>query len=111
MSFLTSATFSISHAKYNRPVGRAVALSSLEREVGGSNLGPVKSNTELPTVRHRCDISSKEAVLPGRNADEMGLANSTRWASRTLKLRDASAYYRKYNERFDLTCKITSKYF
>ena len=50
--------------------------SSLEREVWGSNLGPVKSDTVLPTARHRCDISSKGAVLPGRNDAEMGPANS-----------------------------------
>ena len=59
-----------------RPVGRAVTRSSLEREVRGSNLGPVKSDTVLPTARHRCSISSKEAVLPGRNDTEMGPANS-----------------------------------
>ena len=34
---------------YERPVGRAVTRSSLEREVRGSNLGLVKSNTVLPT--------------------------------------------------------------
>ena len=48
---------------------------SLEREIRGSNLGPVKSDTVLPTARHRCDISSKEVVLPGRNDVEMGPAN------------------------------------
>ena len=73
-------------------VGRAVTRSSLEREVWGSNLGPVKSDTVLPTARHRCDISSNEAVLPGRNDAEMGPANSLH----------ASAYYSEYNERFDL---------
>ena len=57
-------------------VGRAVTHSSLEREVWGSNLGPVKSDTVLPTARHRCDISSKEAVLRGLNNAEMGPANS-----------------------------------
>ena len=55
--------------------GRAVTRSSLNREVWGSNLGPVKSDTVLPTVRHRSDISSKGAVLPGRN-DSKGSANS-----------------------------------
>ena len=50
--------------------------SSLEPEVRGSNLGPVKSDTVLPTARHRCDISSKDAVLPGDNDTEMGPANS-----------------------------------
>ena len=75
-----------------RPVGRAVTRSSLEREVGGSNLGPVKSDIVLPTARHRCDISSKGAVLPGRNDAEMGPANSLH----------ASAYDSEYTERFDL---------
>ena len=37
-------------------------------------------------------LSSKEAVLPGRNDAEMGPANSLY----------ASAYYSEYNERFDL---------
>ena len=37
---------------------------SLDREVRGSNLGPIKSVKMLPTTRHRCDISSQEAVLP-----------------------------------------------
>ena len=73
-------------------VGRAVTRSTLEREVRGSNLGPVKSDTVLPTARHRCNISSKGAVLPGRNDAEMGHANSLH----------ASAYYSEYNERFDL---------
>ena len=48
--------------------------------------------TVLPTARHRCGISSKGAVLPGRNDAEMGPANSLH----------ASAYYSEYNERFDL---------
>ena len=29
----------------------------------GSNPGLVKSNTELPTARHRCNFSSERAVL------------------------------------------------
>ena len=74
-----------------RPVGRAVTRSSLEGEVWGSNLGPVKSNSVLPTVRHCCDISLKRAVLHGRTDAEMGPANSLH----------ASAYCSKYNERFD----------
>ena len=57
-------------------VGRAETRSSLEREVQGSNLGQVKSKAVLPKARHRCDISSKEAVLPGCNDAEMGPANS-----------------------------------
>ena len=56
------------------------------------NLGPVKSNTVLPTARHRCDISSKEAVLPWRNDAKMGPANSLH----------ASAYYSDYKKIFDL---------
>ena len=51
-----------------------------------------KSDTVLPTARHRCNISSKGAVLPGRNDAELGPANSLH----------ASAYYSEYNERFDL---------
>ena len=76
-----------------QPVGRAVTRSSLEREVWGSNLGPVKSNTVLPTARNGCDISSKEAVLPWHNDVEMGPgpANSLH----------ALALYSEYNERFD----------
>ena len=50
----------------------------------------------LPTARYRCDISSKGAVLPGRNDAEMGPANSLH----------ASAYYSEYNERFDLIEEI-----
>ena len=68
------------------PVGPAVTRSSLEREVGGSNLGPTKSNAVLPPARHRCDISSKETVLPERNDAEMGRAISLH----------ASACYCKY---------------
>ena len=40
----------------------------------------------------RCDISSKGAVLPGRNDAEMGLVNSLH----------ALACYSECNERFDL---------
>ena len=60
----------------DRPVGRTVTRSSLEREVWGSNLGPVKSDAVLPTARHRCDISSQGAVLPVHNGAELGPANS-----------------------------------
>ena len=44
--------------------------------VWGSNLGPVKSNTVMPTARHRCGISLKGAVLLGSNDEEMSSANS-----------------------------------
>ena len=60
----------------HQPVGRAVTRSSLEREVRGSNLGPVKSDTMLPMARHCCDISLKGAVLLRRKDAEMGPANS-----------------------------------
>ena len=76
----------------DQPVGRAVTRSSLEREVGDSNLRPIKSNTVLPTICNHCNICSKESVLPGRNDAEMGSANSLH----------ALAKYCKYNERFDL---------
>ena len=59
-----------------RPVGRAVTRSSLEQEVWGSNLEPVKLDTVLPAARQRSDISSKRAESPGRNDVEMGPANS-----------------------------------
>ena len=49
-------------------------------QVKGSNLGPVKSDTVSPTVRHRCDISSKKAVLLGRNNAKMD--PQTRYALR-----------------------------
>ena len=57
-----------------RPVDRSVTRSSLDREVWGSNLKPVKSDTVLPTAWHRCDISSKEAELLAD--EEMGPADS-----------------------------------
>ena len=53
--------------QFNRPVSRAVTRSSLQREVQG-----LTQDTALPTARHRCDISSKGAVLPARNDAEMG---------------------------------------
>ena len=56
-------------------VGRAVTCSSLEREICGSNLGPVKLDTVLPTARHRRDVSLKGVVLPGRNDAKIGPDN------------------------------------
>ena len=50
--------------EYYCPVGWVVTSSSLERKVCGSNLGPVKSDTVLPTACPRCNISSDEAELP-----------------------------------------------
>ena len=54
---------------------------SLEREVRASNLGPVKSDTVLPTARYCSDISSRGAVLPRRNDAEFGPANSLQASS------------------------------
>ena len=51
-------------SKLDSAIGRAVTRSSLEREIRGLNLGQVKSVTVLSTAGHRCDIYSKEAVLP-----------------------------------------------
>ena len=66
---------------------------SLEWEVEDSNLGR-SIRTLFPLARHRRDITSKEAVLPGRNDAVTGPANSLH----------ALAYFSKYNERFeDLT--------
>ena len=93
----TTHLVSVGNLLSNLPVSRAVRRSSLDREVIGSNLEPVKSGTVLPTVRSRCDISSKEAVLPGRNGAEMGSAN----------LLHVSAYYSEYNERFAFGFTIT----
>ena len=56
--------------------GRAVTRSSLEREVRGLNLGPVKSDTLLPTARRRYDIFSKGCVAQA--------AMTWRWAVPTL---------------------------
>ena len=57
-------------------IGRVVTRSSMERaEVWGSNFEPVKSDTVLPTARHRGNISSKE-FLSGRNDTELGSENS-----------------------------------
>ena len=47
----------------------------------------------MPTVRNRCNISLKEAVLPERNDAE------TMYTSNLLHALD---YYKKYNERLDL---------
>ena len=55
-------------------VGWAVTRSSLEREVGSSNLGLVKSDAVLPTACHCSNISSKVAVLHGRNDAEISPA-------------------------------------
>ena len=85
-----------------KTAGRALTRSYLEREVRSSNLGLVKSNTVLPTARHRCGISSKGAVLPECNDAEMDLANS---------LHASAYYYIEYNERFVLIlCMALKQY-
>ena len=76
------------------PLGRAITRSSLEQDFWGSNLGLVKSDTVLPTLCHRCDISSKEAVLLGHNDTKLSPVNSLH----------ALVYYNKYNVK-DLICK------
>ena len=54
--------------------------SPLKREVRGSNLYLVKSDTVLPLLSADA-ISSKVAILPGRNDAEMGPANSSRFGA------------------------------
>ena len=54
------------------PPQSKILATPMETDSLGSNLGPVKSDTVLPAARHRCDISLKEAVLPGRKDAEMG---------------------------------------
>ena len=56
---------------------RMVTHSSPKWEVCGWNLGPIKSDTALPTVRHRSDISWKGAVLPA-------IATIRRWADQLV---------------------------
>ena len=71
----TSIKLSLNLSTICRPVGRAVMHLFVEREVRGSNLGRVKSETVLAMARRRCNVSSKETVLPRHNDVEMGLAN------------------------------------
>ena len=66
----------ILHCKFWHFVGQVAMHSSLEREVWDSNLGPVKSDTVLPTAHHRCKISLKEPCCLG--------AMTWRWALPTL---------------------------
>ena len=55
----------------------------------------------LPTARHRCNMFSREAVLPGRNDSEMGPNNSLH----------ASAYYSKYTKIWFETIKTAKTFF
>ena len=66
---------------------------------GSNYLGQVKSNIDLPTTRHHCDIFSKVAVWPGRNNAQISPAN-------TLHLR----YNNEYNEKFDVVVICTVLY-
>ena len=70
-------------ADNHRPVCRVVTCLSLEREVWDSNLGPVKSDTMLPTARHRCEISSKGAMLSTGAMTQKG-APPTRYTLRPI---------------------------
>ena len=74
-----------------RTVSWAMTRLSLDREVWGSYLRPVKSDTALPTASHRRDISSNRAVLRGRNNAEVGPAISSH----------TSAQHSEHNLRFD----------
>ena len=64
--YLSPSTTTVSSNYMSWPVGRALTHSSLQREVLGSNLGPVKLDTVLLTAGHhnRCNISLKRAMLP-----------------------------------------------
>ena len=84
--YLSSTSFSCS---------RALARSSLELEIWGSNFGLGKSDTFLPTACHLCDISLKEAA-------SLAGAMTRRWAPTTrdtLRRKTASImkelWYRK----------------
>ena len=59
-----------------QPVGWAVTHLSLERKFYASNFGTVKSDALWRTACHRCDVSSKGAMLRGRNGAKMDPANS-----------------------------------
>ena len=94
--FLIAPSSGLELNKY-QILGLTASWSSGNAFVSGAGgrrfiLGLVKPDTVLPTARHRCDISSKGAVLRERNDAEMGPANSLH----------APAYYSEYNERFDL---------
>ena len=57
----------------NRPAARAVTRSSLERNVWGSNLGPIKSTQFYQRLAIAANFFSKRAVL-------LGSKNLRRWA-------------------------------
>ena len=92
--------FLIHYEVYDRPDGRALACSSLERELRGSILGPVTSYIMLPTARHRCDIRLKAVVLPGRNDAENG--PPTRYTLR----RNAATLLKDFICKLFVLCRI-----
>ena len=63
----------------NWPVGRVLHVTTNVRLWNGRSevqiSGPAKSDTALPTARHRCDIS-KGAMLPVCNDTELSSTNS-----------------------------------
>ena len=65
----------------------------LERDVRGSNLGPVKSDTVFTTARHCCNISSK-----GAGCCIASWLQDTKMGPRKL----VAALVDEYNESFDL---------
>ena len=60
---LHTEIFSIKRKIY--AVGRAVTILSLEREIQRFKSRGGQIRHRLPTARHCCNISSKEAVFPG----------------------------------------------
>ena len=54
----------------HRPVCSVVRTLLLVREVLGSNPGSVKSNTESPTARHRCDVFRNYVVQTLSRGDD-----------------------------------------
>ena len=59
-----------------RVVGNTVSDLTYQRCKPRNSRSRDERFTARPTAWHRSDISSKEAVLPGRNDAEMGPANS-----------------------------------
>ena len=82
-SFLIILIFTVDELKIYRQVVRTVMRLSLEREVWGSNLGTIKLDAVLPTIRHRCNVSSEGTgccVASWRKDAKMG--PETRYSTR-----------------------------
>ena len=60
----------------HRPVFQAVTVRLWSGRSGVQISGWSKPDTELHTARHRCNISSKEALLRGCYDANMGPGNS-----------------------------------